>query len=176
MEILTLMRPDPSFREEIISYRAESLEAEGYINGAGGLDRFPDPADWLEFGQRQTRRETLSPGWVPSTQFIYVRDSDRRIVGLIHVRHEFNQDLERYGGNIGYSVRPSERKKGYAKRMLADCLAFCKESGLERVLITCRTDNEGSRRTILANGGVYQSTVYKPEAGAMLQRYWIELT
>lgn len=175
METLTLTRPDLSFREEIISYRAESLEADSHINGAGGLERFADPADWLEYGRRQSRRETVSPGLVPSTQFIYVRDSDRRIVGLIHVRHEFNPYLERYGGNIGYSVRPSERRKGYAKGMLAACLPLCREMGLDRVLITCRTDNEGSRRTILANGGVYQSTVYEPEEAVMLQRYWIEL-
>ena len=110
-----------------------------------------------------------------ATQFFYVRPSDRKIVGMIQVRYYFNEYLEKYAGHIGYSVRPSERRKGYAKQMLRDCLPFCREIGLESVLITCDEDNEGSRRTILANGGVYESTVFEPEEGLTLQRYWIHL-
>jgi len=44
------------------------------------------------------------------------------------------------------------------------------------VLITCIDDNEASRRTILKNGGEYESTVFEPNAGINLQRYWIDLS
>lgn len=80
-----------------------------------------------------------------------------------------------YGGNIGYSVRPSERRKGYAKWMLSQALVYCRKIGMSKVLINCLEKNEGSRRTILANGGKYESTIYVPGENVNLERYWIEL-
>ena len=59
--------------------------------------------------------------------------------------------------------------------MLRDALPCCRALGLTDVLITCNADNEGSRRTILKNGGVYESTVREPREGAELERYWIHL-
>ena len=59
--------------------------------------------------------------------------------------------------------------------MLSDCLQVCKAFGLEKVLISCIKGNEGSKRTILANGGSYESTVYCEPDGVYLERYWIRL-
>lgn len=104
-----------------------------------------------------------------------VREEDRKIVGVIQIRHYFNAYLEKYGGHIGYSTAPSERRKGYAEMMLKMALPKCRELGMDKVLITCMKDNEGSRRTILKNGGIYESTVYEPNSGIYLERYWIVL-
>ena len=108
-------------------------------------------------------------------QFAYLREADQRIVGMIQFRHELNDYLREYGGHIGYSVRPNERRKGYAGRMLAECLEVCRVFGLDRALVTCNEDNEGSRRTILGCGGVYENTLYSERDGASHQRYWIAL-
>ena len=108
-------------------------------------------------------------------QFMYVRPSDHKIVGMIDIRRRFNDYLRNYGGNIGYSVRPSERNKGYASRMLAGVLPICRELGFEKVLITCDAGNEASRKTILKNGGVYESTVLEPDENEPVERYWIKL-
>lgn len=94
---------------------------------------------------------------------------------MIQFRHYFNEFLEKYGGHIGYSVRPEERRKGYAKKMLSNCLNICKAYGLEKVLVTCIQGNVGSQRTILANGGVYESTIYCESDNVYLERYWIHL-
>lgn len=83
--------------------------------------------------------------------------------------------MQNYGGHIGYSIRPSERKKGYARQMLRDCLKICKKANLQQVLITCREDNEASRRVILANGGEYENTVYTESKDLIIERYWISL-
>ena len=91
------------------------------------------------------------------------------------VRHTFNDFLEKYAGHIGYSVRPSERRQGYATAQLRAVLPFCREIGLGKVLISCIDGNVGSERTILACGGVYESTVYEPDEGVYLKRFWITL-
>ena len=108
-----------------------------------------------------------------STQFICKRASDGRMLGTLQVRHTLNEYLLHFGGHIGYSVRPDERRKGYASWMLRKALAYCRTLGLERVLITCDADNEASRRTIIKCGGVYENT--EPHDGEAVERYWIEL-
>lgn len=175
MRELELILPGPELAEEIESYRQDFLDAGDSMDGCGSLRRHADARDWLDFNAVLADPKTVPENWVPSTQYVYFRREDRRIVGMIQIRHCFNDYLERYGGHIGYSVRPDERRKGYAARMLALALEKCRELGLRRVLVTCLEDNEASRRTILKNGGKYESTVTEPDEGVRLQRYWIDL-
>ena len=170
-----VIKPDASLSAEIESYRAEFLAAGDSMDGTGPLRRMENAAEWLAFNKDMEDEAKKPANWVVGEQFAYVRKSDGRIVGMIQFRHEFNDFLREFGGHIGYSVRPSERRKGYARRMLADCLNVCRAFGLERVLITCIRDNEASRRTILANGGVYERTTYFEKEDVYLERYWIRL-
>ena len=119
--------------EEIRAYRQAFLDSGDSMDGTGGLRRCENPADWLDENARCMKRETVPEGRVPATQFVYVRKSDGRIVGMIQVRHEFNDDLAKYGGHIGYSVRPDERRRGYASRMLQEVLPYCRTLGLDKV-------------------------------------------
>lgn len=175
MEKCILVKPDPSFKSDIQAFRQEMLDANSSMDGTGPLRRMADIKEWLDFNRRCENDETVPENWVTCEQYMYVREADNKIVGMIQFRHYFNDFLEKYGGHIGYSVRPTERRKGYATRMLAECLKICKSHGLEKVLVTCRQENEGSRRTILANGGVYESTVYCEPDEVYLERYWIQI-
>lgn len=175
MDKLTLMKPNISFKDDIQAFHKEMLDAGSSMDGTGPLRRMDTIEAWLEFIRLCQSKETIPENWVTSDQYLYVRQSDNRIVGMIDFRHYFNDFLEKYGGNIGYSVRPSERRKGYAKRMLSDCLQLCRQYGLEKVLITCTKENEASKRTILANGGIYEKTVYCEPDNVYLERYWIHL-
>lgn len=170
-----LIKPDESLAGEIESYRSVFLTVSDSIEGAGPLQRMERAKDWLQFNKDAEDPVKKPSFWVVSEQFAYVRVNDRRIVGMIQFRHEFNDFLRDFGGNIGYSVRPDERRKGYATRMLKACLGVCKAFGLEHVLVTCIEGNEGSKRTILANGGVYEKTVFCARDGVTLERYWIAL-
>ena len=172
---MKLIEPTMEYDRQIQAYRREFLETEGSMDGCGSLRRFETTREWLDQVEALRRPETTPPQLVPSTQYIYVRESDSKVVGVIQIRHCFNEFLEKYAGHIGYSVCPTERRKGYATQMLRLALPACKALGLDRVLISCVEGNEGSKRTILRNGGVYESTVYEPGEGVYLERYWIDL-
>ena len=174
MEAIHLILPTEGNLDQVWAYRQECLDAGSSMDGCGPM-RFHDPKEWLDHVIRYTDPATLPEGKVLATQFLAVRESDGRLVGMIQVRHYFNEYLKKYAGHIGYSVRPCERRKGYAREMLRLALPYCKGLGLTRVLITCEVSNEGSRRTILSNGGVYESTVHEPDEGIDLERYWIDL-
>lgn len=175
MEKCTLIKPDISFENEIQAYRKEMAGANSSMDGTGPLRSMDNIKEWLKFNQSCENQETVPENWVTCEQYIYVREADNNIVGMIQFRHYFNEFLEKYGGHIGYSVRPNERRKGYAKQMLAECLKVCKAYGLEDVLVMCIQGNEGSKRTILANGGIYESTVYCEPDDVNLERYWIHI-
>ena len=171
-----LIIPTMEYADEIRAYRQEFFDFESSFDGCGSLRRHENPEDWLEMNRLLSSRDTLpEEKYVVSTQFIYVRQSDNKIVGMIQVRHYLNDYLRKIAGHIGYSVRPSERRKGYAKAMLADSLDFCRELGLDKVMVSCADDNVGSRKTILSNGGVYDGTVFDEEDNENIERYWITL-
>ncbi|WDV46438.1 GNAT family N-acetyltransferase [Clostridiaceae bacterium M8S5] len=111
-------------------------------------------------------------GLVASTLYFLV-DEDEKILGAIDLRHKLNEALTKHGGHIGYGVRPSERKKGYATVMLSKLLEMLRTRGYDKVLITCADTNEGSARTIEKNGGkLWDKPVFEE---MLIRRYWIEL-
>ena len=155
------------YDKSIHAYRQEFLDSGDSMDGGGSLRKFNRTQDWLD--RVETKRDQTK-------QYIYIRETDGKMVGIIQIRHCLNDYLEKYGGHIGYSVAPSERRKGYATQMLKLVLPECAKLGIGRVLITCMQGNEGSKRTILNNGGIFESTVFDSEDGCWLERYWIELS
>ena len=176
MDAIKLILPSEEYLDQVWAYRQECFEADSSMDGCGPLRYNEGPEQWLADVRAYTDPATLPEGKVIATQFLSVRESDGRLVGMIQVRHYLNEYLRSFGGHIGYSVRPSERRRGYAKEQLRQTLIWCKQTlGLDRVLITCYPSNEGSRRTILSAGGVYENTVHEPDKDKDLERYWITL-
>ena len=175
MDNIELIKVSADYAEEIMEYRKEFLDSGDSMDGCGSLRVIPDGVDFVNKCLSYENPETLPEGRVIATQFLLIRKSDNRLLGMLQVRHYFNDYIEKYAGNIGYSIRPTERRKGYAKEMLRLALPFCRKINLEKVLIACIEDNIGSERTILANGGIYESTVYEPNKGVNLKRFWINL-
>lgn len=173
---MKLIEPTTKYAQQILAYRKEFLDCSDSMDGTGALRRTDNPLDWIQHSNRCKNPSTVPQGLVPATQYLFVREEDEKIVGMIQIRHYFNPYLEKFGGHIGYSVVPSERRKGYATQMLKMVLPKCKKLGIDNVLITCICGNEGSKRTIMKNGGIYESTVYEPDEKVALERYWIHLT
>ncbi len=176
MEALKLVRPTGVYETQVMSYRDEMLERGDSFDGCAGLETVTDFSEWLDFEGRLRKR--YGAGYVPSEVFLAVRERDGAVVGIIDFRHPLSEFLLRFGGNVGYSVRPSERGKGYANEMLRLLLPVCRAYGERRILLTCDRENEASRRTILCHGGVLENEV-ADQAGltrsGTIQRYWISL-
>lgn len=170
-----LIKATVDYAEQIKEYRQEFLDAGDSMDGCGPLRRLDDPEEYIKTCAEYEDPQAVPSHLVPATQFFFVRKCDNRLVGMLQVRHRFNDYLEKYAGHIGYSVRPSERRRGYAKEMLKAALPFCREIGIKKVLITCIDGNIGSEKTILANGGVYESTIHEPNDNVDLKRFWITL-
>ena len=173
MEKIILVKPDLSYADEITKYKEESLKESPLINGAAGLDNFSSIKDWLEELKKRSSQETVPEGLVPSSTYLAVREKDNYIVGMIDIRHYLNEFLKQFGGNIGYSVRKSERNKGYAKQMLKLTLEKCKDLKMKKVLITCDEDNIASEKVILSAGAKFEDI--RSLDGKNKKRFWIDL-
>ena len=110
---------------------------------------------------------------VPDSVF-FLLDLDRnKLLGAINIRHKLNDYLLQYGGHIGDGIRPSERGKGYATKMISLALDECLRLGITKVLMTCDKSNVASRKSIINNGGIKENEVL--EDGEIVERYWIDL-
>ena len=113
-------------------------------------------------------------GGVPGTTFWALDDQRDIIVGAVNIRHWLNEGLLRNGGHIGDGVRPTERRKGYATKMIGLALEQCKMMKIDRILIVCNKDNIGSAKSIIKNGGILENEIQNDD-GSVDQRYWIKI-
>ena len=173
MEKIILVKPNLSYADEIIKYKEESLAESPIINGSAGLNNFSSIEDWLEELKRRSSEATVLEGLVPSSTYLGVREKDNHIIGMIDIRHYLNEYLTQVGGNIGYSVRKTERNKGYAKQMLKLALEKCKELKIKKVLITCDEDNIASEKVILSANAKFEDIRCIDDENK--KRFWIEL-
>lgn len=146
--------PGPGRKEDAVAYIREFYEYGSRINGAGGLYRYlEDYEGWLKKLAQDAVREPDGEK-VPARTFFLVRENDRRIVGMINIRLALNEALRKHGGHIGYSIRPTERRKGYNKINLYLGLKVCAHYGIETALLDADLENPASWRTMEALGGV----------------------
>lgn len=168
--MIKLIKPSADYAGEIMAFRSE---IGSHVPRGSNLEDFDNAADWIAQVEELSREETCPENFVPADVFIAVNE-DNRIVEMIDCRHHINHPrLSEYSGHIGYSVRPSERRRGYAKEILRQALGFYRERGVDKVLITCEEGNIGSERTILANGGIFERETLDGER--VMKRFWINL-
>ena len=125
--------------------------------------------EYLEILGNESTGTNLQEGRVPAT--FLIAENEGNLVGRTSIRHELNDFLLSVGGHIGYGVRPSYRRQGFATEVLRQSLAYARELGITEVLVTCLDNNEGSKRVIESHGGLLENKV--EFEGALWRRYWI---
>ncbi|MBR2520889.1 MAG: GNAT family N-acetyltransferase [Oscillospiraceae bacterium] len=176
MDGLILKEPTEAYAEKIEEYRSEfpaDRERVTYIpDRIPGLDRleeYHDAEAWLRYCAAEKDRVW----W-----YMLLRPSDEYVIGFCCLRRrlEYDDDDIEFASHIGYSVRPSQQRKGFGKELLRMALEKARKLGLTRVRLVCSEANTGSRKVIAANGGIYVDSILGVESGITVFRYDVQLT
>ena len=153
--MIKLKRPIKENEAEALAFKQEFIDnGEQTINGSELLDQMDSYDEWLKSVFDNTSPETVNPSWVVTDTY-FAFDENDRLVGVIDLRHELNDFLKDFG-NCGYSVRPFERRKGYATEMLKLILERASQIGMGKIQLSVERSNEASVKTITKNGGKYE--------------------
>ena len=165
---MELRRPTIVDREAVLDMMAEFEQTQSAHDGGFWDTENFSYEDWLESNQNQEMGINMPEGWVPAIQLVAFSEKGQAL-GFLSLRLRLSNFLLEEGGHIGYSIRPSERGKGYAKETLRQGLQVAKEKNIKRTLVTCSVNNPASRAVILANDGLLE------DVRNGVERYWIEV-
>ena len=174
-----LETPSLERKNEIIDYINEFVEYKSDINGTGSLDKILDGYTFeqaLEMCLNMQYEEYAKKiGRCQGKTFLLIRKNDNKIIGTINIRWNLTEKMKQFGGNIGYGIRPTERRKGYNKINLYLGLMEAKKIGLDKVMLDCDVENLGSCKTMEALGGKLERTEIDPYDGILTSVYWINV-
>jgi predicted acetyltransferase len=171
-QYVRLVSPDRRLRSEYNEMYQEFLSAEEAIHPFV-IKIVPDPWDeFIELLEGFSTGIGVPPTFVSHSTY-WMINADNRILGVSNVRHRLNERLRHYGGNVGYGIRPSERRKGYGTRILELSLEKCRELGISNVVVTCAATNVASVKIIENNGGTLEEVFMQDSE--QIKRYVIAL-
>lgn len=173
---MKLVKPTLAHEALLKNYVEEMNQNKDTCHGCGSIEDYSNYRDWLAHIASYAVKKQIPKGskYVEGSQYILLDEVNQRVIGMVNIRHELNEYLMKFGGHIGYSIRPSERNKGYAKLQLTLALEVLRQKGVKKALVTCNQDNIASQKTILACGGVEDIKSIE-EDGTVILRYWITL-
>lgn len=173
---MKLVFPTMAYKEQAIEYINEFKEYGSEVNGSGALDSYLEEAtyeDWIAKVLADVDIANVQKPRVPALTYFYVREEDNKVVGVVNIRLALNDFLRTEGGHIGYSIRPTERRKHYATEMLKEAVAVCNTVGIREVLVTCDKINVASAKVIRNAGGELEEEFYSEIYKEVVQRYVI---
>ena len=172
MNRIKLILPTGEYERQVIDYKNEHNEASDYkILGSGGLSETYNFQTWLETQMNSHQGKDLPENIVANTTFLAVSIENNKLIGMINIRHTLNDHLSKYGGHIGYGIRPCERGFGYATEMLELAIIEAHKLGIDDVIISCNKNNGPSNKVIQKNDGILFEEVFNPISKDIKNRY-----
>ncbi len=154
MEDLIFEFPSKEKKAIVLEFMKEFKDNNSAMDGTSDLDKAESYESWIEQINNEHAEINITEGRVPSTTYLVIRKKDNKLIGMINLRHRLNDFLKKtYWGHIGFCVRPNERRRGYATRMLQMSLEELKKMGISSAILGCHEDNVGSMNAVLRNNG-----------------------
>ena len=180
MEKFYLEEPTIERKDEALNYLNEFVQFGSELNGTGSMYKCLEGWTYEEFLIEQEKRKDKNYAYninrCPSKTFFFIRQNDNRIIGMINIRYNITDELLKKGAShIGYSIRPTERQKGYNKIQLYLGLLEIQKIGEKRILLDCTVDNIGSNKSIISLGGKLEKTELDINDNTMTNYYWINV-
>ena len=176
---IVLINPTIDYKEQAREMMEEARKYDAddpdIWAGYASMEEYNTYEEWLKALENDLDFKNIKVGRVPASTYFLLRKADNKIIGIINIRYNLNEFLENYGGHIGYSIRATERRKGYGHIQLKLGLEKCLEIPINKVLITCREKNIGSAKVIERCGGIYEYNRFCQKENYNIKRYWIHL-
>lgn len=169
------VEPDLSYKEKAIEFVDEFKKNNSKLHGSGFIQKYLENSSYEEWLSYIEQRKNIKKenDQVPDETYFLVNEEDD-IIGIINIRLGLNDRLRYIGGHIGFSIRPSERGKGYNKINLYLGLKRLQEVGEKEAFLDCEVENKASSGTMKSLGGKLVNTKDTEEYG-MVEDYIINI-
>lgn len=167
---IELKKPNIDCKARVLAFKKEFLDNKEELRGTAFLEVTEEFEDWLNVLKKNFDPDTVMEGYVPASTYMVLND-DNEIIGMVDIRHKLNEHLEKFSGNISYSIAKKFRNQGYATEMLRKAIDICQVYGIDDVLVTCDKTNLAGIRTIEKNNGKFENEIDRGDK--IINRYWI---
>ena len=179
MEKFYLEIPSLKRKEAIIAYLNEFVLYNSDINGSGFLDKILEGCSFEECLDKclnmQYQEYAKKLNRLQSKTFLLIRKNDNKLIGMLNIRWNIPPNIQEFVGNIGYGIRPTERKKGYNKINLYLGLIEIQKLGLKKIYLDCEDNNIASYKTMEALNAKLLSTKIDPYDNLLTRIYSIDV-
>lgn len=174
-----LEEPSLLRKNDVINYMNEHKDYGSDVNGSGWFEHILYGESYEECLDKVKKMADIkyakSVNRCPGKTFFLIRKNDNRLIGMINIRHHLTKAILKFGGHIGYGIRPTERRKGYSEiNLYLGLIKAYEEFGLKKVMLDCSIENLASDKTIKALDGKLERCELDESDNTMTNVYWID--
>lgn len=111
--------------------------------------------------------------WYERCRYYLIVNDQNKLIGATAIRQNLTQLGKDTWGNIAYGIRPSERRKGYAKAVANMLINKCKELGINEIVACHYIENDASKRVLESVGAIPTGVLVSEYSGKKIKRYII---